>query len=50
LGVTVKTFKQTPLLKGEVCFLGRFFKTLKLNAKAGLFLAFLIFFLFFLIS
>jgi hypothetical protein len=49
-GVTVKTFKQTPLLNGEGNFFGRFFKTLNPNAKAGLFAGYLIFFLPFLIS
>jgi len=29
LGVVVKTFRQTPLLKGEEKSWGRFFKTLK---------------------
>jgi hypothetical protein len=50
LGVTVKTFRQTPFLNGEGKYLGRFFKTLKLNSKAGLLPGFLIFFLPFLIS
>ena len=35
LGVVVKTFKQTPLLKGELQSLGRFFKTLKPKLRAG---------------
>src|SRR4030042_523557 len=50
LGVTVKTFKQTPRLNGEGNFFGRFFKTLKANVKAGLLPGFFIFFLPFLIS
>lgn len=50
LGVTVKTFKHTPLLKGEENLLGRFFRTLNPNAKAGLLPGYLIFFLPFLIS
>ena len=41
LGVTVKTFKQTPLLNGEEDFFGRFFKTLKLKDKAGALVRFL---------
>ena len=50
LGVTVKTFKQIPLLKGEPESLGRFFKTLKLKAKAGDLVRFLVLFLPFLIN
>jgi hypothetical protein len=50
LGVTVKTFKHTPLLKGDGNFFGRFFKTLNANVKAGLLPGYLIFFLPFLIS
>lgn len=50
LGVVVKTFKQTPLLKGEEKPLGLFFKALKPKARAGVLSFPLPFFLPFLIN
>jgi len=50
LGVAVKTFKHTPLLKGEADSLGLFFKTLKVNSKAGDLVRFKVLFLPFLTS
>ena len=47
LGVTVKTFKQTPFLKEEGKSFGLFFKTLKPKAKAGVLVFFFVLFLFF---
>jgi len=35
LGVTVNTFVQTPLLKGDEYTIGLFFKTLKPKVRAG---------------
>jgi len=43
-GVTVKTFRQTPLLKGEGYFRGLFFRVLKPNSRAGLLPFFFTFF------
>jgi len=50
LGVAVKTLRQTPLLKGDGCFLGLFFRVLKLKLVAGVLLFFIFLFLPFLIN
>lgn len=50
LGVTVKTLRQTPLLKGERKLAGLFFFGLKPNFKAGILFRFPIFFLPFFIN
>jgi len=44
-GVTVKTFRQTPLLKGEKEAFGLFFNMLKVKPKAGVLSFFFVFFL-----